>query len=195
MNSVEEALIESLKRGNHQSFEQIFKTYYSRLCSYSFGYTKQFETAEDIVKNVFIHFWENREKISIKTSLSGYLFRAVHNASINYLERERKRNIISLTEDFDQNELRVREPLSSDYPVGNLLAKELEDIITSEIEKLPKQCREIFILSRFDGLSHKEIAEKKNISENTVKVQIFRALKKIKEAISILLTLSLLLFR
>ena len=94
MNSVEEALIESLKRGNHQSFDQIFKTYYSRLCSYSFGYTKQFETAEDIVKNVFIHFWENREKISIKASLSGYLFRAVHNASINYLERERKRNII-----------------------------------------------------------------------------------------------------
>ncbi len=114
---------------------------------------------------------------------------------IHKLSRKRAKKEHHRLEDFDQNELRVKEPLSSDYPVGNLLAKELEDIITSEIEKLPEQCREIFILSRFDGLSHKEIAEKKNISENTVKVQIFRALKKIKEAISILLTLSLLLFR
>jgi RNA polymerase sigma-70 factor (ECF subfamily) len=183
MNVLEKTLVDSLKKGNHKSFELVFKTYYSRLCTYAFDYTKQLETAEDIVKDFFLDFWQNREKITIKTSMSGYLFRSVHNACINYLEREKRKNKTLLVEDITVVELKIRQPLSPDYPVGNILAKELEEQINLQIEKLPPQCREIFILSRFEGLSHKKISEKLNISENTVKVQIFRALKKIKEAL------------
>ncbi len=74
--------------------------------------------------------------------------------------------------------------MSSDYPLGSLLAKELETQIFDAIEKLPEGCCEVFKLSRIEGLSHKKIAEKLNISENTVKVQIYRALKSLKHAIT-----------
>lgn len=183
MNSLEKALTESLKKGSQKSFEIVFKTYYARLCVYAQGYTKQTEIAEDIVKDFFVYLWDNREKISVNTSLSGYLFRSVHNLCINFLEREKRKNKTILIEDLAVLELTIKQPLSGDYPLGNLLARELENEINAQISKLPGQCREIFQLSRFDGFSHKEIAEKLKISENTVKVQVFRALCKIRNAL------------
>lgn len=183
MTGFEKELILSIKKGNQKSFELVFKSYYTRLCTYAFDYTKQLETAQDLVKDFFLHFWNNRENLEIKTSLSGYLFRSVHNHCINYLTREKNRNPEIISENLYLIELKLKQPLTTDYPIGYLLAKEMEDQILGEIEKLPGQCREIFKLSRFDDLSHKKIAEKLNISENTVKVQIYRALKKLKKAI------------
>jgi RNA polymerase sigma-70 factor (ECF subfamily) len=189
MTGIEKELIESLKKGNPKSFELVFKTYYSRLCTYAFDFTRQLETAEDLVKDFFLNFWINREKLEIKTSLSGYLFRSVHNQCLNYLEREKKKKLEISSDNLYLFELKLRQPLSNDYPIGSLLAKEMESQIEEIIENLPEQCREIFKLSRFDELPHKKIAEKLNISENTVKVQIYRALKKIKEAIPFIFAL------
>ncbi len=183
MTEIEKKLIESIKTGNQKSFELVFKTYYARLCTYAFDYTKQLETAEDLVKDFFLNFWATCEKLDIKTSLSGYLFRSVHNACINHLERVKQKEILFSVEDLSIIELKCRQPLTADYPVGNLLANELESIINDQIEKLPEQCREIFKLSRFEQWPHKKIAEKLNISENTVKVQIYNALKKIRDVL------------
>ena len=187
MTGIEKEIIESLKKGNQKSFELVFKTYYPRLCIYAYDYTKQLETAEDLVKDFFLSFWNNREKLEIKTSLSGYLFRSVHNQCLNYLQREKKKKNEVISDNLYLIELKLKQPLTTDYPIGNLLAKETENQILAVIENLPEQCREIFKLSRFDDLSHKKIAERLNISENTVKVQIYRALKKIKEAILLII--------
>jgi len=184
MTELENELIQLIKKGNHKSFELVFKTYYPRLCTYAFHYTKQIEAAEDLVKDIFVHLWEKKEKLNIKSSLSGYLFRSVHNSCINYLEREKiMRKNYSINE-FPALELKMKQPLSPDYPIGYFLAREMENQIEAEIEKLPEQCREIFKLSRIECLSHKKIAKKLNISENTVKTQIFRALKKIRKSLS-----------
>ncbi len=182
MIPLERQLINSIKEGNQKSFELVFKTYYARLCTFAFGYTKQMETAEDLVKDVFVNIWNNHKKLEIKTSVSAYLFRSVKNACINYLERDKNRKLLSIDE-LKQQEIKIAEPLSTDYPISKILASELEDRIHTEIEKLPESCREVFKLSRFEGLSHKKIAEKLQISENTVKVQIYRALSKIKDAL------------
>jgi len=184
MTGIEKELIVLLKTGNHKSFELVFKTYYPRLCTYAFHYTKQLEVAEDLVKDIFVHLWEKKEKLNIKTSLSGYLFRSVHNSCINYLNREKIIHKTYSFEEFPALELKMKQPLSPDYPIAHFLAREMENQIIAEIDKLPDQCREIFKLSRFEGLSHKKIAEKLNISENTVKTQIFRALKKIRQSLS-----------
>jgi RNA polymerase sigma-70 factor (ECF subfamily) len=192
MTDLEKELIDSIKKGNPKSFELVFKTYYKKLCTFAFDYTRQLETAEDIVKDFFVAFWDNRNSLEIKTSLSGYLFRSVRNACINYLLRNKERkNTISM-EEVNWIEIKINEPVSNDYPIGNLLAKELEGQIYNIIEKLPEACREIFKLSRFDDLSHKKIAERLHISENTVKVQIYRALKHLKETISVI---AILLFK
>lgn len=184
MTGIERKLINSLKKGNHKSFEMVFKTYYKRLCTFAFDYTRQLETAEDIVKDFFVVFWNNREKLEIKTSLSGYLFRSVRNACINYLLRNKERNKTISIEEANWLEIKISEPLSSNYPSGSIFEKELEAQIFNAIEKLPEGCREIFKLSRFEDLSHKKIAKRLNISKNTVKVQIYRALKSLKGAIS-----------
>ena len=194
MTGIEKEIIESIKKGNQKSFELVFKTYYARLCTYAYDYTRQLETAEDLVKDFFLNFWNNREKLEIKTSLSGYLFRSVHNQCLNYLERGKKKKLEIPSDNLYLIELKLKQPLTNDYPIGNLLAKEMEGQINRVIENLPEQCREIFKLSRFGELSHKKIAEKLNISENTVKVQIYRALKKIKEVIPLILAVLFLIF-
>jgi len=183
MTTLEKELITSIRDGNNKSFELIFKTYYSRLCTYAYSYTRQLETAEDLVKDVFVSFWNNRENLEIKTSLSGYLFRAVRNSSVNFLERDKNRNKTISIEEINYLNLKTAEPISTDYPIGRILANEMEQQIFSEIEKLPDSCQQIFKLSRFEGLSHKNIAKKLNISENTVKAQIYRALKNLKDTI------------
>jgi RNA polymerase sigma-70 factor, ECF subfamily len=183
MNSLEKVLIDSIKKGNHKSFELVFKTYYGKLCVYAFDYTKQMETAEDLVKDFFVDFWSNREKITVNSSLSGYLFRSVHNSCINYLKRVKEKNKTALVDDFTVIELKLKNPYSEEYPLGNIFANEMEVHLKHVIEKLPAQCKEIFVLSRVEGLPHKKIAEKLNISENTVKVQIFRALNKLRATI------------
>jgi len=184
MTELENELIQLIKKGNHKSFELVFKSYFSRLCTYAFHYTKQLEVAEDLVKDTFLGLWERKENMEIKTSLSGYLFRSVHNSCINYLQREKIKYPNLSIEEIEALELKMKQPLSPDYAIGHLLASELEDQIESEIEKLPDQCKEIFKLSRYEGYSHKKIAEKLQLSENTVKTQIYRALNKIRNAIS-----------
>lgn len=183
MVNLEPELIRSLKQGDQKAFERVFRSYFSKLCAFAYSYTKQLESAEDLVKDVFVNLWNNRENLTIKSSLSGYLFRSVRNSCINYLERDKyHKNLHS--EEIKQLDIKIIEPLSENYPVANIFVKELEIQIYSEIEKLPDSCKQIFKLSRFEGLSHKTIAKKLNISENTVKVQIYRALKKVKEALS-----------
>ncbi len=194
MTRLEKELIESIKKGNPKSFELIFKTWYKRLCIYAFDYTHQLETAEDIVKDFFVSFWNNRENLEITTSLSGYLFRSVRNACINYLVRNKTKNKTISIEEVNWIELKINEPYSNDIFFENMVAKEMESKISSAIEKLPESCREIFKLSRFEEMSHKKIAELLNISENTVKVQIYRALKSLRKVIILLAILLFILF-
>lgn len=182
MSPLESELIKLIKTGNQKSFEFLFRTYYSRLCTFAFGYTRQLESAQDLVKDVFINLWNKRETLEIKSNLSGYLFNSVKNACINYLQRDKNRMNLSIQE-LEYQKVKIQEPLSDDYPVANILVKELENIIYSEVENLPDACKKIFELSRFEGLSHAEIAEKLQISENTVKVQIYKALKQIRVAL------------
>jgi RNA polymerase sigma-70 factor, ECF subfamily len=183
MTAIERELIDSIKKGNSKSFELVFKTYYKRLCGFAFDYTHQLEVAEDIVKDFFVAFWSNREKLEIKTSLSGYLFCSIKNSCINYIERDKKRKKTVSIEELSRLEIKCSEPYSNDYFLGDIFERELELKISAAIEKLPVGCREIFKLSRIEGLSHKKISEKLNIAENTVKVQIYNALKSLKETI------------
>ncbi len=183
MTVLEQELIRSIKKGNQKSFELIFKSYYERLCRYANTFIRQKETSEDIVKDVFLKMWEKRENSQITSSLSGYLFKSVHHACLNYITREKDRNKLISENEIHILNLRMNHPVSKDYPLANLIVQELEEKIKVEIEKLPKQCQEIFKLSRINDLSHKQIAEQLGISQNTVKVQIYRALLKLKDAL------------
>ncbi|MGV8092665.1 MAG: RNA polymerase sigma-70 factor [Mangrovibacterium sp.] len=181
--NLEKELLKSVSEGNKKGFEILFRTYYMRLCAYAAGFVSQNDLAEDIVTDVFLKLWERRETLSISESVSSYLFQSVKNACINYLNREKSRKYTVSENEVKLLNLKITYHISDKYPLNDLIGRELEEKIRTEIDKLPEQCREIFYLSRFEDLSHKEIAERLGISENTVKVQIYRALIKLRSGL------------
>jgi len=179
--NLEHELLKSILEGRKEGFEILFRTYYKRLCAYALSFVSQNDLAEDLVIDVFSKLWEKREMLNITDSVSSYLFRSVKNSCINYLNREKSRKYTISENEVNLLNLKMEYTISDKYPLADLIGKELEEKIRTEVERLPVQCREIFHLSRFEELSHKEIAKKLGISENTVKVQIYRALVKLRK--------------
>lgn len=192
--NLEQELLASVRKGNKKSFEILFNNYYKRLCAYAATFVYQNNLAEDIVSEVFLRMWEKRETINIHHSVSSYLFQSVKNSCINFLNREKNRKYTVSENEVALLELKMKYPISDKYPLMDLLGQELEKKIRDEIEKLPQQCRDIFVMSRIEELSHKEIAKKLEISENTVKVQIYRALSKLRVGLKDYLPLIFMLF-
>ena len=174
-------------------FENLFREYYQRLCLYACVYVHNPDDAEGIVKDVFIKMWENRKTIEIRTTQTGYLYAAVRNHCINFLEREKKKHrdiMLKLPEDISFS------VISDTYDISDeIAARELEERIKELIEVLPQQCREIFIMSRFDNMPYDQIAQALNITSGTVKTQIFRALNKIRLGLSGYLTVIVLIVK
>ena len=161
----------------------MFYDHYKNLVLYAKKFVNETEIARDLVQDVFIYLWDKRNKLNIERSLPSYLFRAVHNACINYLKRE------SNKEDYIRNFLlRINSDnySTSAYEDAHELVvqKDLLEQIETIVEGLPEQCRNIFKMSRFKGLKNREIAEIYAISQRTVETQIYRALKVLKESLS-----------
>jgi RNA polymerase sigma-70 factor (ECF subfamily) len=181
MTDLDQTLLKEIKKGDLKSFEIVFNAYYSRLCKYAYSIVKNYETSSDIVKDTFIKWWENRVNYTISTSLSGFLFRSVHNNCLNYIQRESYKKNTTNESELGALLSDLLLPVSDDYPFEHLTVHELEKAIEKAVDSLPEQCREIFLLSRQEQLSHSDIAKKLQISVNTVKTQIYRALLKLKE--------------
>ena len=176
-------VISRLREGDKKVFEQLFEKNYRGLVLYAKKFVTETEIARDLAQDVLVYLWDKRQNLNIDKSLSSYLFRAVHNASINYLKREStkesyiKQFLINLNENSYQT--------SADEDSHELVVRnDLLERIEWTVETLPEQCRNIFKMSRFRGMKNKEIAEIYSISPRTVETQIYRALKVLKENLS-----------
>jgi RNA polymerase sigma-19 factor, ECF subfamily len=158
-----------------KAVDQLFKDYYGDLCRKAYRILNNKVISEDIVQEVFFKLWENRKKIYIQTSLKAYLNRMVFNESISYLRKNKE--LIDFSYDADI------EDVHSVIPDEKMEQKELKNIIDNAINKLPPACKAIFLLSRIDELSYKQIAEKLEISIKTVENQMGKALKIIRHSI------------
>lgn len=155
---------------NRQEFEVLFKNNYASLCRTALRIIGNSLVAEDLVQDVFCKFWEKQESLSIQTSVTSYLHRAVINRALNYHKKEKaaiRRDDAYATEIYEDSN--TTEQL--------LFAKDVKNKIDLIINRLPEGCRRIFILSRFEKQSYKQIAEALNISVKTVENQITKALK------------------
>ena len=170
-------ILELLKTDGSRAIELIFKKYYKDLCIVSNRYIKDLNQTEDLVQELLYDIWNRRQDININSSLSSYLRKSVVNRSLNYLRGKK----IKLD---DEEKMQFKENDESSAQ-QNLEGKELEDYINSSIDQLPEKCRLIFIMSRFDQMSYKEIAENLDISTKTVENQICKALKHLREALDI----------
>ena len=183
-------LFNKIRQGDLAAFELLFKKYYVYLRLIAAHIVKNPDDAEEIVSDVFVKLWNNRKEIIISTSIKAYIIKAVQNTSINYLEKNKMASSLSesLTT-FDCSML----SWDSDYPLGQLYEKDIQEIMIRCINVLPEGCRKIFLLSRNEDLTYSDIARELRISVNTVKMQIKIALARLREALKDYIHLLLLL--
>lgn len=158
-----------------QTFRNYYDTYYEQLCCFLNFYTQDVAVIEDVIQEVFLKLWENKDCLEI-TYIKTYLFRAAKNRVLNHLRDEENRHQL-LENWFNQQQ---EEKKYKDCFDVEALAK----LVNQAVEQLPDRCREIFYLSRKEELSYKQIAERLGISVKTVETQISIALKRIREILS-----------
>jgi len=166
--------------GDEHALEKLYKQVFPSLVHYAGSITGQAHLAEEIVQDVILKLWNNRSIIVVQGSFKSYLFQAVHNHALNALRQQRtlKQSVNQPgTEELwrfiaDHYDL-------DDQLIDNVYADETGELIEKAVEELPEQCRRVFRMSRFEALKNEEIARILDLSENTVKTHIYRALQKI----------------
>lgn len=159
--------------GNEHAFRKVFNHFAERLTEFAYSITKNKEAAVEILDEVFVKIWKNKQQLSRVENLTTYLYTAIKNTSLNYLSQKASKYN---DQPFDFINIVLRE---DDRPDQQLISAEIYGKIKQAIESLPPKCKMIFKLVREDGLRYKEVAEILNISENTVDAQMVIAVKKI----------------
>lgn len=165
----DKVLFKRIQSDDRLALNTLFAAHYQNLCSFANTYLHNKEEAEESVADVFVNLWKNRKNLSVEKNFKAYLYMAVKYAAFAAL---RKRNpafkdIDTLPDTFASE--------SSD-PEQVVLYEELEQRIENAVETLPARCRQVFVMSRMEGLTYKEIATILNISENTVENHLVKAL-------------------
>jgi RNA polymerase sigma-70 factor (family 1) len=173
----EKNLLTQIAEGNGEAFRIMFLHYGPMLKSYLLKLSRSRETAEDIVHDVFLEIWKNREGLTEVEQFKPYLFRAVHNRAHRSFERQAKESLIL-------HELRKRQNLAVAFEgEDSITSKEVRNFIRQTVDKLTPQQKKIFLLSRHQGLNHGEIAERLGISIHTVKNHMTDALRFLRNEI------------
>ncbi|WP_320052883.1 RNA polymerase sigma-70 factor [uncultured Acetobacteroides sp.] len=177
MNDTLNHFCRELQHGNQRLFNQLFADYYVNLCRFAYTYLKDNDTSEEIVQEVFINLWEQRDRLTINTSIRSFLYTSVKNRALNHIRNSKTR--LHHEDEFAQEQA---------SKVGHIInfceREELSHLIDTAVAELPEQCRTIFDLSRNQNLTYNEIAQQLNISPKTVENQMGIALKKLRAKLS-----------
>jgi len=168
--------IKALKSGDRKAFSNLFENFYQALCRYSFSIIRETVDAEDVVQKIFFKLWDQHSELEIQSSIKSYLYRMVHNESINFIQQKTNRSVknYEIVSSTDANTDDVNEQMA---------ASDLQQAINKALENLPPQCRKAFELSRMEQKSYAEIAQNMNISTNTVENQISKSLRLLRIAL------------
>lgn len=174
-------IIKQLQDGNEKVFEQIVREYWPRMFKFALIYTQNNETSQELVQDTFLVLWNNRAVLKDNTNLITYLMVVLRNKCLNLLEQARIRQLY--IEEIDDETIYQRANLYvlQDEASQIVESEDLHKAIERALSKLPEKTREVFMLSRYDGLKNQQIAETKSISQKTVEYHISKALQILKE--------------
>jgi len=161
----DQIILTALKNGDVSAFDKVYYKYHKKLFAYSLKFIKNHADIEDLIQKIFVIIWEKRENINPEKSFNNYLFTIVRNEIYDFLKRK------IFTAYYNDQILSDIEETNEDTET-----KKVIEMVYDLIEKMPERRRQIFLMSRDDGLTYKQIAEKLGISENTVDTQIRNAL-------------------
>lgn len=168
-------LIEALKLGDSKAYTFLVDTYHHKLCLYAYSLINDQKAAEDIVQNVFIRTWKKRNRLNSDFEIKSFLYKSVYN---EFIDEYRKQKLVV--------------PLEKKYIDALTTMVENEDehamerrikLVKRAIQNLPPKCKEIFMLSKQDGLTNLEIAEYKQVSVKSVEAHITKAFSILRQSI------------
>ncbi len=171
-----------IKGGSEKAFYILYTLLFANLIKYIRQIVKDLFLAEDIVQETFIKLWQDRKVIHITGSVQAYLYRMAHNMALNKLQHlATAKNAVHETRSEEEWQF-IRDTYRvDDFIIENMERDNTDMLIRRAIETLPDKCREVFVLSRYENLSNEEIAQKLNISVNTVRAHIYKALETIRQ--------------
>lgn len=166
--TTDESLFQYLTKGDEKAFDILFLKYYPSLCAYARQFV-EYDDGQEIVQDVMVWLWENREMHTFEISPKSYLFKAVKNRCLTLISRnEIKQRIVNTL--YDDQQLRYEDP---DFYIVEELSRKIEEAL----QRLPNSYREAFEMNRFQHLTYGEIASQLNVSSKTVDYRIQQALK------------------
>ena len=166
-------LINRLRNGDESALTELYNKFWQSLFVSSYNILKDKELCEDIIQDIFMNIWHNREKLEINISLKGYMYACARYQVFNQFKKNKDKIHVELFEDLDKR-------FQYSTPETQLMHEELLEQINSIVEALPEKCQLVYKLSREEQLSHKEIAERLDISTKTVENHITKALHVIR---------------
>lgn len=170
------ALLQKIQAGDERAYDSVFRTWYPVLVRVATALVRDPDAAEEVAQDVMVELWRRRHALDADVSLGGYLLRSVRNRALNQLRHLRVRK---------QSESEVialyNAPVGADQPI---VANELAAAARQALNELPPRCRQVFELSRVQGLKYAEIAVALDISQKTVEAQMGKALKIMRERLA-----------
>lgn len=160
-------LIHALKKGDPKAYTFLVNTYHHKLCVYAYSFTHDHNLSEDIVQNVFMRIWNKRKNLKEDFVITSFLYKSVYNEFIDQYRSQKsvyplEKKYIDALNDIVENE--------DDHSLERIIK-----LVKKEIQNLPPKCKEIFLLSKEEGLTNIEIAEYKNVSIKSVEAHITKA--------------------
>jgi len=154
-----------------RDIEETFRCYYKPLCLYAMHYLHDMDLVEDVVQDCFVELWERMNAEKTVSSVKSYLYMMVRNRCLDTLKKDNQIDYNSIPSDLENI---IQDEEAEERSL-------IEARLWTAIDSLPERCREVFLLSKRDGLKYKEIADKLDISVNTVENQVSKALRILKE--------------
>lgn len=170
----DQTLVIQLKGGSQLAFKQLFDRYTPRIYRFAISYLKSDPDAEELVQDVFLKLWEKRETLDESQNIRAYIFKIAINSIYNLSKRKNYKQVYN---EFVKNNFTQ----GNEFTWNEVVYNELVDSLNLHIDKMPAQRRDIFLMSRKDGLSNQEIAKNLNISLRTVENQIYRSVSYLRE--------------
>ncbi|WP_024770460.1 RNA polymerase sigma factor [Aquimarina macrocephali] len=166
-------LTQALRKGEEKAYMFLLEKYHRRLHAYALSLANNHVLAQDIVQNVFLKTWRFREKLNSDYSIKSFLFKSVYNEFINTYQKNKSTMLLQYK--YIESLYEVAE--GSDESVLEIMI----EIVNKEIQSLPPKCRQVFELSKKEGLTNAEIAEYLNVSIKTVEAQITKSFSLLRE--------------
>jgi len=180
-NLIEKKVLIRLKEGDSNAFESVFKFWYEPLVHFAEEYLSDLESARNIVQNIFMKLWEKHGFIDPDSNLKSYLYIATRNACLSHLRHLRLETAYFEKSRKSYEDLQLNYEALEELKMEQIDFSNLEKLIQDTIDSLPERCREVFLMSRYEDMKNKEIAEKLNISVKAVEANITRAMNKLRE--------------